>query len=57
MISRNLESLNNAETTLLESSLHNGFTFVEYARAHQLQGKKQAESLYRTILKKVLSES
>ena len=57
MISRNRESLNNLEKTLLERSLDNGFSFVEYARVNPLQGKKQAESLYRTILKKVLSGS
>lgn len=50
------ESLNDGEKDLLYSSLESGFSFAAYAYNTQLQGKKQAESLYRSILKKVLSD-
>jgi len=56
LISKNYETLNSVEKDLLDSSLEIEFSFVQYAKVKQMEGKKQVETLYRSILKKVLSD-
>ena len=55
--SEKIENLDPIERSLPKSSLKDKFSFVRYARDNQYQGKKQAETHYRNILKKVLSDA